>query len=128
MGRSLGSASACEIISKRFDEVDKCIIESGFATALPILDLFNITPESFNYNSEDGFQNLDKIKKYKKPIYFIHADKDGIIPFSEAELMLEESASKNKELFVVKGADHNNIIMMIRDKYFENIRHFIYHD
>ena len=125
MGRSLGSASACEIISKRVDKIDKCIIESGFATEYPLLALMNIDPKSVNYNLDDGFGNLGKLKKYKKPIYFIHADMDHIIPLSEAELMLSESISKDKDLFVVNGADHNNIIMIIRDVYFQKIKDFI---
>ena len=125
MGRSLGSASVCEIISKRVENIDKCIIESGFGTEYPLLELMNIKPESINYSTLDGFENLSKLKKYKKPIYFIHADMDCIIPISEAELMLESCGSTNKDLFVVEGADHNNIIMIIRDTYFKKIKDFI---
>ena len=125
MGRSLGSASACEIISKREKNIDKCIIESGFATEYPLLDLMNITPESIDYSIDDGFQNLSKLKKYKKPILFIHADMDNIIPINEAELMLKESGSKSKELLVATEANHNNIIMVLGDKYFKKISKFI---
>ena len=39
MGRSLGSASACEIISQHENEIDGCIIESGFATEYPLLTI-----------------------------------------------------------------------------------------
>ena len=125
MGRSLGSASACEIISKREGNIDKCIIESGFATEYPLLQLMSIDPDSIDYSLSDGFENLSKLKKYKKPIFFIHADMDHIIPISEAELMMEKSTSKDKELFIVKGSDHNNIIMMNKDTYFKKIKDFI---
>jgi len=128
MGRSLGSASACEIISKREADIDKCIIESGFGTEYPLLRLMNIDKDEINYSLLDGFRNLEKIKKYEKPIYFIHADMDHIIPISEAKLMMKESISKDKDLFIVNGADHNNIIMIAKDLYFQKIKAFISND
>ena len=85
----------------------------------------NIDKDEINYSLSDGFRNLEKIKKYEKPIYFIHADMDHIIPFTEAKLMLRESASKDKDLFIVNGADHNNIIMITKDIYFQKIKDFI---
>ena len=66
-----------------------------------------------------------KLKKYKKPILFIHADMDNIIPINEAELMLRESGSKSKKLLVAKGANHNNIIMVLSDEYFKGISKFV---
>ena len=125
MGRSLGSASACEIISKREKDIGGCIIESGFATEYPLLELMNIDAENIQYSLPDGFQNLKKIKGYKKSICFIHADLDEIIPFSEAELMIKESPSIKKKLFVADGAGHNNIIMVMGTDYFKNIKEFI---
>ena len=72
--------------------------------------------------------NLEKIKKYKKPIYFIHADHDHIVPLSEAELMLSKSTSKEKDLYIVRNANHNNIIMTAKDIYFQKIKDFIYNE
>ena len=85
----------------------------------------NINPSDIEYSVEDGFKNLKNLKKYKKPIYFIHAEMDHIIPLYEAERMLKESGSNDKNLFVVKGANHNNIIMILGNIYFENIKKFI---
>ena len=125
MGRSLGSASVCEIISKCEESIDACIIESGFATEYPLLQLLQIMPESIDFKIEDGFMNLTKIKTFKKPLFIIHADLDDIIPFSQAEIMLIESTSANKDLFKVSGANHNNIIMISREEYFKKIKAFI---
>ena len=50
---------------------------------------------------------------------------DHIIPLSEAELMLELCESNKKDLLVVEGADHNNIISMIGREYFDKIKVFI---
>ena len=59
-----------------------------------------ISPKDINFTLEDGFENLKKIKKYNKPLFIIHADLDDIIPFSQAELLLLESSSLNKDLFL----------------------------
>ena len=126
MGRSLGSASACEIINNYGAFIDGCIIESGFATEYPLLSLMGINPKDINFSLEDGFMNLEKIKNYKKKLLIIHADLDDIVPISQAELMLLESPSIDKELYRVSGANHNNILMIAREEYFKKIQGFIY--
>mgnify|MGYP001218225020 CR=1 FL=1 len=125
MGRSLGSASACEIIDNYSNNIDGCIIESGFATEFSFLKLMQIEPTDINFKLEDGFMNLEKLKTYKKPLFIIHADLDDIIPFSQAEMILIESPSKIKNIFKVNGANHNNIIMIAREEYFIKIKSFI---
>ena len=126
MGRSLGSASAFEIINKHSDKIDGCIIESGFATEYPLLTLMGINSEDINFSLEDGFMNLEKIKNYTGRLFIIHADLDDIVPFSQAELILLESPSSDKELYRVNGANHNNILKIAREEYFKKIQDFIY--
>ena len=65
MGRSLGSASACEIISNHESKISGVIIESGFATELPLMNILNLIPSDINYSPTDGFENLKKLIKYK---------------------------------------------------------------
>ena len=125
MGRSLGSSAAAHILSKKEDQIDGCIIESGFATEIPLLSLMNINPTDIDFKLEDGFQNLDKFKNYKKPLLVIHAELDEIIPLSQADMIMIESGSNNKKLFKVEGAGHNNIISIAREHYFSKIRDFI---
>lgn len=125
MGRSLGSTSTCHIMSNNEEEFDGAIIDSGFATEYPFLLRFGVDPESIDFKLTDGFNNLEKIKKYKKPFLIIHADMDEIIPFSQADIMFVESGSYNKDLFKVNGAGHNNVISIARDHYFSRIRDFI---
>ena len=125
MGRSLGSASAANIIHNNSLDIDGCIIESGFMTEYSLLHLMNIDPESIQFELKDGFENLMKFQNYKKPLYIIHADMDDIVPISQADMLFIQSGSSKKGMFKVEGANHNNIIMMAREKYFENIRKFI---
>ena len=125
MGRSLGSASAWEIVSRRPDSIDACIIESGFATENFLLDLFNIPSSEMSINLGDGFDSLKKISKYSKPLLIIHAENDHIVPLSQARLAFKSALSENKKILVVESANHNNIIYCLRDKYFKDIRVFI---
>ena len=126
MGRSLGSASAFEIVNNFSDSIKGCIIESGFVTEYSLLNLLSINPDDINFSLDDGFMNLEKLKKYKGDLLIIHSDLDDIIPFSQAELMLLESPSNNKEIYRVNGANHNNIIIIAREEYFKKIKSFIY--
>ena len=125
MGRSLGSASVWQIASCRLSSVDACIIESGFATEIPLFSLWGLDPDVIGFELSNGFCNLDKVKKYTKPLFVIHAEKDHIVPLSEAELTYKSALSENKKLLVVESANHNNIIHCIKTKYFEGIRSFI---
>ncbi len=125
MGRSLGSTSACHIMLNKQDSIDGAIIDSGFATEYPFLMRYGVNPEDINFDLSDGFDNLKKIKLFKKPFLIIHADMDEIIPFSQADIMFVESGSYKKDLFKVNGAGHNNVISIARDHFFDKIRDFI---
>ena len=125
MGRSLGSASAWEIASNRSDCLKAIIIESGFTTEYPLLDLFGISSDLIDFKLSDGFFSLKKIKKYKKPLLVIHAENDHIVPLSEGKAAYDSALSKKKKILVVESANHNNIIYCLRDRYFKEIEDFI---
>ena len=125
MGRSLGSASACEIIASNENKIDGCIIESGFATEIPLMNILGIVPSEINYDPKDGFENLKKIKSYTKPILIIHSENDDIIPLSEARVIYESVKSKNKKIWIIENANHNNIMMYAKMNYFKKIKSFI---
>jgi len=125
MGRSLGSASACEIISKHSSQIDGCIIESGFATEIPLMRILDLEPEDVAYDPKYGFENLRKLIEYTGPLFIIHAQMDDIISIDEGQLMHEKSGSDKKDLWVVESADHNNILMHAHAKYFKKIKRFI---
>ena len=125
MGRSLGSSAAIHIAANRINDIDGLVIESGFATEVPLLSLLKINPSDIDYKLEDGFENLKKIKDYRKPLLVIHSDMDEIIPLSQADMLMIECPSENKQIFRVEGAGHNNIISVAREHYFSNIRDFI---
>lgn len=109
MGRSLGSASAIELAFHYQARVEGLILESGFASATPLLRLLGIDPTGLRYSEEKGFNHLKKIKTFTKPTLIIHAEHDHLIPFSEGKALYDACGSKEKTLLPIQGADHNTI-------------------
>jgi hypothetical protein len=109
MGRSLGSASALELANCYKDRLGGLIIESGFAYAAPLLQLLGVNVQRLGFTEEIGFRNVDKIRFFDKPTLIIHAEKDQIIPFSQAEALYQASGASRKTLLQVVGAGHNDL-------------------
>jgi hypothetical protein len=72
-----------------------------------------------------GFANGDKIKSVTIPTLIIHAQYDHIIPLSEGEDLYRLSEATNKKLVVIPNADHNNLMMVGRERYFKEIVEFV---
>ena len=125
MGRSLGSTCALEIASNFKGEIDGLIIESGFADEGPLFKLIGTTSEKAGFSKDDGFLNGEKMKKYNGPLLIIHAEEDHIVPFSQGELLYDFSPSENKTFIPIPKANHNNILDISFQKYFEEIEKFV---
>ena len=125
MGRSLGSASVLELSQRYPDDFSGLIIESGFADEEPLFKLIGITAEQAGFSKEDGFLNGEKIKKYTGPLLVIHAEEDHIVPFSQGQDLYDFCPSKEKIFLPIPNANHNNILGVSFQKYFEEIERFI---
>ncbi len=122
MGRSLGSASALELAAHYKDNIDALIIESGFAYAVPLLQLLGINVKSIGFKEEEGFRNLDKIRKFDKPTLIIHAEYDHIIPFSDGNALYEASPAAEKRLLKIPNANHNDIFFRGLSEYMSAVK------
>ena len=125
MGRSLGSVSVLELAKRYPQDFSGLIIESGFADEGPLFTLIGTTPEQAGFTKEDGFLNGEKIKKYSGPLLIIHAEQDHIIPFSQGQLLYNTCLSKKKKLIPIPNANHNNILGVSFQKYFEEVESFV---
>jgi hypothetical protein len=125
MGRSLGSVSVLELSQRYPKDFSGLIIESGFADEEPLFKLIGITAEQAGFSKEDGFLNGEKIKKYIGPLLVIHAEEDHIVPFSQGKALHDYSPSKNKTFISIHNANHNNILGVSPQKYFEEIEKFV---
>jgi alpha-beta hydrolase superfamily lysophospholipase len=125
MGRSLGSVSVLELAKRYPHDFSGLIIESGFADEEPLFTLIGTTVEQAGFNKKDGFLNGEKIKKYTGPVLIIHAEQDHIVPFSQGERLYNYCSSKNKKLLPIPNANHNNILSVSPQVYFEEVERFI---
>jgi len=125
MGRSLGSASVLELAATCGDSIDGLIVESGFAFAAPLLQLLGIDLEALGFKEEEGFRNIDKIRKFNKPTLIIHAEFDHIIPFSDGQALYNASLSADKAFLKIPGANHNDIFMRGLQEYLKAVKDIV---
>ncbi len=123
MGRSLGSASAIELALHYQGELKGLIVESGFADALGLLSRFGISIKG--KRKEIGFFNLKKIQSISIPTLIIHSQYDHIIPMEEGIQLHNASGSKEKALLIIPNANHNDLMVVGMDQYFEAVERFI---
>jgi len=125
MGRSLGSVCALELAAFRPAEFAGLIIESGFASTMPVLECLGVDTVALGLTEEDGFGNLLKIKTYHKPVLIIHAMNDELISVNQAGDLQAECPAQARELQMVPGAGHNDIMAKTGKMYFEVIKKFV---
>ena len=125
MGRSLGSASAIDVAVNHSSEISGLIIESGFAKTLPLAKVLGLDLEEMGIAEEQTFNNSSKIEQFTKPTFILHGQHDQLIPLWQAETLQAASGAKSKELQIVPGADHNSLIAVAGQLYFQAIKKFI---
>ncbi len=125
MGRSLGSVCALELAAFRPGDFAGVVIESGFATTMPVLETLGVDTAALGLSEENGFGNLLKIKTYQKPVLIIHAMNDELISVNQAGDLQAECPAQARELQMVPGAGHNDIMAKTGKMYFEVIKKFV---
>ncbi len=125
MGRSLGSASVLALAASHPDQAAGLIIESGFAYAGPLLQLFGVDPLALGFTEEAGFNHLAKIRTWHKPLLIIHAQFDHIIPYTDAQALYDACPSRKKTLVQIPGANHNDLFLVGLEQYLKAITEFV---
>jgi pimeloyl-ACP methyl ester carboxylesterase len=124
MGRSLGSISALELAYHYPDQINGLVIESGFPSITQLIfhlglptgaiDLFTVYEEC-----------ISLVRKITTPTLVIHGENDILVPLKEAEDLHKNIGAEDKELIIIPGADHNDIMFVGFDEYFGAIQRFI---
>jgi alpha-beta hydrolase superfamily lysophospholipase len=126
MGRSLGSMPAIELAFNYEDEIHGLIIESGTSSNFRRLwDYLGITKKEAALSEESLFLNKVKIKQVHKPTLIIHGEFDQIISVKEGEDLYKNSGTADKKLLIIPGADHNDVMVVKQNLYFDAIEEFI---
>jgi uncharacterized protein len=120
-GRSLGAAVAGNLASER--TVAGLILESAFPSiAAMAKQQFGGLPAHWLLGSR--FPLIERMKFIHVPILMIHGDQDSIVPFPLGEQVFQ-AALEPKSLYVVKGADHNNLPVIGGAPYFAQLKQFV---
>jgi fermentation-respiration switch protein FrsA (DUF1100 family) len=70
------------------------------------------------------FPLIERLKSIHVPILMIHGDQDTIVPFPLGEQVFL-AAPEPKWLYVVQGADHNNLPIVGGAPYFSRLKQFV---
>ncbi len=125
MGRSLGSAPVLEIACCYQDQIAGLILDSAFARTIPLLKRLGLATNTLGISEMDGFRNFGKIRDIGKPTLIIHGEKDEIIPPEDADILMANSGSLEKQLLVAPGCGHNDILLRCGEAYFQTINRFV---
>ena len=125
MGRSLGSAPVLEIACCFQDEIAGLILDSAFARTIPLLKRLGVPTNTLGISETDGFRNFGKIREIGKPTLIIHGEKDEIIPPEDADILMANSGSMEKQLLIAPGCGHNDILLRCGEAYFQTINRFV---
>lgn len=125
MGRSLGSAAAIDLTERHMETIKGMIIESGFSDTLPLTQTLGIVTEGTDITEEDCFRNSQKIAEITIPTLILHGSNDQMIPVKLAEKLQACSGARAKQFLIVPGAEHNTMITVGGDRYFDAIKNFV---
>ncbi|MDA1061355.1 MAG: alpha/beta hydrolase [Chloroflexi bacterium] len=124
MGRSMGASPALEIAARAPEGFQGAIIESGAAGVRGMLDRAGYP------DNAEGWRLIAtheaKIRSIRLPTMQLHGAVDDLVPMASAtELyeMLEGAAAR--QLAVIEGAGHNDILWRGQVRYMELVREFV---
>jgi len=126
MGRSLGSAPAIHAAYLYPERFKGIILESGFARAMNLLIRLGL-PRSITERLDDPIGNERKLGQVTLPLLVIHGAEDTLLPVQHGEQLFAASNAAYKELVVIPGAGHNDLLFIGGASYFDAIARLIAH-
>jgi hypothetical protein len=125
-GRSLGSAPAVYLAMTHQQALNGLILESGYADAPSLFGRMGISiPDEYTDDDTLPVQNVRKMKQVELPLLVIHGADDNLIPAQHGRDLYEASPAHNKELLLIEGAGHNNLLSKGTARYFDAIKRFV---
>ncbi len=124
MGRSLGSCPAAFLADQHGDDLSGLILESGFADIRPLAERLGLRldREAARLLHESHSNHL-KLARVRLPVLLIHGGRDVLIPPQHARDNLAAVGHDRKELALIAGAGHNDLLAFSRE-YFGAIARF----
>jgi len=122
-GQSLGTAAAVDVAARR--PCGALIIESGLSSASDMAaSLIPWLPRFTHRLTRNRLDSVGKLPKVGCPVLVAHGDRDEVIPFEQANRLFA-AAPEPKRLVIVRGAGHNNLLVIGSEPYLRDIAGFI---
>jgi len=123
MGRSLGSISTLELAAKFPGKLKGLIVESGFISVTGLIDHLGLpSPGDLSALEEESRRLAGSIEL---PALVIHGQQDRLVPLEQGKDLYQTLGSEQKELLVIPGADHNDIMFVDPEQYMQAVEKFI---
>jgi uncharacterized protein len=123
MGRSLGALSALELATTDAEGFRGVIMESGASGLLGWARY--VQPGEERQWTELADAQHERLGNVRLPLLTIHGAQDQLIPVERALEAHEAAGSTVKQLLVVPGAGHNDLLYAGMRQYFEAIQSFV---
>jgi fermentation-respiration switch protein FrsA (DUF1100 family) len=120
LGRSLGGAVAVDLAQDR--DLGGVILESTFTSVADVAA--EIGGPILSFVVGNRFESIAKISRVRAPLLFFHGDRDEVIDYSLGRRLFG-AAGEPKTFETIRGAGHNDTVMIGGRAYFERIRRFI---
>ena len=123
-GRSLGSQSAIEIAATFGSDLSGVIIESGFAGPERLFTRLGVRvlPRPIKHVIH---LHRKKVRSIRLPLLVIHGQEDQIVPVELATDLYRAVAAESKDILLIPGAGHNNVIATAQEAYFDSVKQFL---
>jgi hypothetical protein len=121
IGRSLGSASACN--TAVYKPVSRLILISPFSSGIEYAKIHGLG--LIAYLGGNAFNNYEKCSKIKCPVFILVGTNDEITTFPLAKKLFDSISNPDKKFCAINGADHNDIMYTGHDTLWKAIGAFL---
>jgi fermentation-respiration switch protein FrsA (DUF1100 family) len=116
LGESLGGAVATELALA--EPPAGLVLQSAFTSVREMARLhYPVIPSAL---VPDAYPTVERIARVRCPVLILHGDRDDIVPVGHGQSLLA-AAGANKRLQVVRGAGHNDFVLVAGAAYGEAI-------
>lgn len=119
-GGSLGGGAAVDLASRR--EHRALVLVKTFTSAPDAArSVFWWLPVPMSWLMTNRFDNLEKIRQCRRPVFITHGTTDEVIPYVQGERLFE-AANEPKRFLALPGNGHND---PLPDEFFRSLREFL---
>lgn len=123
MGRSLGTHPALELAANHAERLRGLIVESGAGNLRRLAQ--RLAPAASGDQAERLVAaHQRKVEAIRLPALIIHGEADELVPVQTAFDLYETLRSEPKELVIIPGAGHNDLLWLGAEQYMQALARF----